>query len=154
MSVKEPTFKPRPGQVDYTNIRWAPVINCVLQYEGKILIVQRNPNMRLYPGYWNGVSGFLDDHRSLEQKVRDELREELSLAEDQIDSITLGTIFDQEGPSYKKTWIVHPVLVKVKTDALKLDWEAQQYAWVLPQEAKNYNLLPGFEDVLKALSLL
>lgn len=149
-----PEFKPRPGQVDYTNIRWAPVINCVLQYQDKILIVQRNSKMKLYPGYWNGISGFLDDNRSLEQKVKDELSEELGIAEKQIDSIHLGRIFDQEEEKYNKTWIVHPVLVKVRTDQVRLDWEAQQYQWINPADANGYNLLPGFEMVLSSLSLL
>ena len=55
---KEKKFKARAGQVDFTNVRWAPVINCVLQYKGKILVVERSKSMRLYPGYWNGIRAF------------------------------------------------------------------------------------------------
>jgi len=55
---QKPEFKPKPGQIDYTNIRVAPVINCVVQYQDKILIVRRNLKMKFYPGYWNGISGF------------------------------------------------------------------------------------------------
>ena len=69
-------FKPKPGQIDYTNARWAPVINCVVKYKDRILIVQRSSKLNFYPGYWNGISGFLDDKRSLEEKARDELKEE------------------------------------------------------------------------------
>ena len=35
-------FQPKPGQVDFTNIRYAPVANCVLFNEGKILLVKRS----------------------------------------------------------------------------------------------------------------
>lgn len=147
------TFKPKPGQIDYTNVRWAPVINCVLRHKNKFLVVQRSKELNFYPGYWNGISGFLDDKRSLTEKVADEIREELGLPKSKIQQIRLGQIFDQEEPKYKKTWIVHPVLVEVKTEKVKLDWEARNYKWVTLRETKKLDLLPGFDEVLKRLSL-
>ena len=82
--MRKPTFKPQPGQIDYTNARWAPVINCVLKYGNKLLVVQRSKELNFYPGYWNGVSGFLDDQRSLSQKISDELNEELGIPKSKI----------------------------------------------------------------------
>jgi isopentenyldiphosphate isomerase len=145
----ERKFVPKPGQVDFTNIRWAPVLNCVVMFKDKVLLVQRSKQLRLYPEYWNGISGFLDDHKSLEQKVHEEIREELGLSKSHILSIMLGKIFDQESPKFKKTWIVHPILVKVDTDKVRLDWEAQNHVWVKPSEAKKMNLMPGFEETLR-----
>jgi len=144
-------FKPKSGQVDFSKARWAPVINCVLKYRGKILVVQRSKDLKFYPEYWNGISGFLDDRRSLEQKVMDEIREELKITEKNIISIKSGKIFHQEEAKYKKTWIVHHVLVTVSTDKIKLDWEAQDYKWLKINEVKKLKLLPGFEKVLKAV---
>lgn len=66
-------FKPKPGQMDFIKARWTPVINCVVKYRDKFLVVQRSKSLNFYPGYWNGISGFLDDQRSLEQKVKDEV---------------------------------------------------------------------------------
>ncbi len=109
--------------------------------------------MSLYPGYWNGVSGFLDDQRSLKEKVEDEIREELSIPKSKIRRIRLGEIFDQEDLRHKKTWVVHPVLVEVITDKAVLDWEAEEYRWVAVREAKKLPLLPGFQEVLKRVSL-
>lgn len=146
MSKKK--FVPKPGQVDFTNIRWAPVLNCVVMHEGKVLLVQRSKSMRLYPGYWNGISGFLDDYKSLEQKVYEELREELGISKKHVISIKLARILNQDAPKYKKTWIVHPVLVKVDTNKVELNWEAQNYTWVKPSEAKKMDLLPGFAETL------
>lgn len=147
-------FKPRPGQIDYMKARWAPVINCVLENKGEILIVQRSKKLNFYPGYWNGISGFLDDKRSLHQKIADEIGEELGLAKNNIKQIILGGIFHQEAPRYKKTWIVHPILVRIKIKKVKLDWEAQRYKWIKPQELKKYKLLPGFVDVIERLKHL
>lgn len=151
--MKKPIFKPKPGQTDYTKARWAPVINCVLKYGHKLLVVQRSKELSFYPGYWSGVSGFLDDQRSLSQKVADELKEELGILKSQIKNIRRGEIFDQEGAKYKKTWVVHPVLVEVTTDKVRLDWEAQNHKWLTLKEIKKLRLLPGFDDVLKRLSL-
>ena len=151
--MRKTKFKLKPGQIDYTNARWAPVINCVLKYKNKILVVQRSKELNFYPGYWNGISGFLDDKRSLNEKVTDELKEELGIPKGRIKRIRLGEIFDQEAPRYKKTWIVHPVLVEVTTDRVKLDWEARNYRWIKFNEVRGLQLLPGFDQVLKRLSV-
>ena len=146
--MSEKPFIPKPDQVDYTHARFAPVINCVVRYNRKILVVRRSEKLNFYPGFWNGVSGFLDDKRSFEEKVKDELGEELGMEAKNIIAITRGPIFHQEEPEYEKTWIVHPVLVEVATDAVTLDWEASEYRWIDPLEAGALSLLPGFEKVL------
>ncbi len=149
MKKKIPNFKPKKGQTDYTNIHWAPVINCVLMFEDKILIVQRNKNLNFYPRCWNGVSGFLDDDKSLESKVRAEIKEELGVGSNDIVSIKLAKIFHQKAPKYNKTWIVHPILVRVRTNKIKLDWEAQSYKWIDINDINDFKLLPGFDEVIK-----
>jgi len=150
--MKKIKFKPKPGQIDYTKARWAPVINCVVYYQGKILLVQRSKNLNFYPNYWNGVSGFLDDKKSLVQKAEEELKEELGIAKKQIKSLTMGEIFHQEAPKYKKTWIVHPILVEMKSDKIKLNWETQDCKWTRLKDAKRMKLMPGFEKVLEKIS--
>jgi ADP-ribose pyrophosphatase YjhB (NUDIX family) len=149
--VAEAVFVPKPGQVDYTNIRYCPVVNCILQYEGKVLLVQRSKELRLYPSYWNGISGFLDDAMSVEEKVYEELKEELHLSSGQVADIHRGEVFVQEAPEYHKTWIVFPVRVEVTSDHLKLDWEAEKHKWVTLADVHSLDLLPGCDQVLAAL---
>ncbi len=151
MIMKKNPFKPKPGQVDYSNIRWSPVINCVLRHKNKILLVQRSKDLRFYPGYWNGISGFLDDDKGLKEKVCMELSEELGIPKSKIKNIKPGQVFDQDESKYKKTWIVHPVLVDITTDEIRLDWEARTYKWFKLSEIKKLRLLPGFKRVLKDL---
>ncbi len=150
--MKPKRFKPKRGQVDYRHIHWAPVINCVLKCGDKILLVHRNKNMNLYPGYWSGISGFLDDDKSLEEKVAEEVKEELGIDKKKIVKIKLGEIFDQEDPANKKTWIVHPVFVEIKPGEIKLNWEAEGYRWIKPREAQKLKLIPNFDKVLEKLS--
>ena len=151
--MREPEFKPKPGQIDYTHVRRAPVVNCVVRYKGKILLVRRSNKMKFYPGYWNGISGFLDDGRSVREKAKEEVMEETNIKEQDIISISEGKIFEQDEPEYDKTWIVHPVLVEVNRDKVKLDWEARDYRWVALDKVKEFKLLPGFEKVLEILCL-
>lgn len=151
MSKKKSVFKPKPGQVDFTHARFAPVINCVLRYRGKLLVVKRSESLNFYPGVWNGISGFLDDAKTLEEKITEELHEELGLPKTSIKRIRLGEIFHQDEPKYKKIWIVHPLLVDVTTNKVTLDWEAKEYAWLTEKGIKHLTLLPGFEAVLKRL---
>ena len=149
--MENSNFKPEPVQVDFTNARWAPVVNCVLKFKDKILVVQRNQNLNFYPGYWNGISGFLDDSKSLKEKVYQEVKEELGISKKNVLSMRLGEVFDQEEPKYEKTWIVHPVLVEVNTDKITLDREARNYRWLNLEDAADLKLLPGFDKVLQNL---
>ncbi len=149
--MAEKKFVPRPGQVDFTNVRWAPVINCVLRYQDRFLVVQRSSKLNFYPNCWNGISGFLDDKKSLKEKVETEIKEETGIGKENIVSVKLGEIFHQEAKEYEKTWIVHPILVEVAIDEVKLGWEAQDFQWVSLEKIFDLELLPGFDEVVKRI---
>jgi 8-oxo-dGTP pyrophosphatase MutT (NUDIX family) len=149
--MTQPKFIPADGQVDYTNIRYCPVVHCVVRHGNRILMLQRSPDMTIYPGYWCGVTGFLDDHASVEEKVREEIAEELGLTAAAITAIRVGRIFASEDHQLGKTWIVFPVLVGVTTTEVMTDWEAAAYKWLPLDKIEDLPLLPGFTKVLKAL---
>ncbi len=142
-------FKPKPGQTDYTNMRWAPVVSCIVKHNDKILIVKRSRDIKLYPGLWNGIGGFLDDKKSLEGKIKEELEEETGIKENEIISIKAGEIFDLDDPAIGKTWIIHPAFVEVSTDMIVLDWEAEEYRWIDPDELKDFKAVAGFTKIVK-----
>ncbi len=147
-------FVPKPGQTDFTNARWVPVVNCVVKCGDLILIVRRSSGVRIYPGSWNGIGGYLDDDKSLEEKVHEELFEELGIVASDVVSIKLGEIFDLEDSKYGKTFVMHPILVEAKTDKVTLDWEADEFRWVTVEEArKTQELVPGFRKVLDSFFL-
>jgi NADH pyrophosphatase NudC (nudix superfamily) len=146
--MTEPLFIPKPGQVDYTHIRYAPVINVIVTHGGRVLLAQRSSDMRLYPSHWSGISGFLDDAKSIEEKVAEELREEMAIEEDVLVSVTRGQPLLQEAPQYHKTWLVVPVLAVVRTENFTLNWEAQKARWFALDELHEVELLPGFSEVI------
>lgn len=145
--MDEKIFKPKPGQTDYTNARWAPVVSCILKHGDKILVVKRSREMKYYPGAWNGIGGFLDDNKSIDEKIKEELAEETGIKENEIISIKHGTVFDLDDPAAGKTWIIHPALVEISTDKITLDWEAEEYKWIAPDELKNADVVTGFMKV-------
>jgi ADP-ribose pyrophosphatase YjhB (NUDIX family) len=144
----QPKFVPKPGQVDYTDIRYAPTVNIVVVRGGKIFCVKRSPDMHIYPDCWDWVCGFLDDHQSIEEKAYEELREELGLKKGDIESLTRGQPWIDEAPEHNKTWLIIPVLAKVRTEDFTLDWEASQGAWFTPAEVRDLKMPP---DSLKTL---
>ena len=144
----EPVFVPRRGQVDYTHIRYAPVLNAVVVCRGKVLLLQRSSGMRSYPNHWCGISGYLDDHRSVEDKARQEMLEEVGITADRIRSMQRGTVLLQEAPDYGKSWLVVPILVRVADRHYRLDWESQAAGWFSMTEAMSLPLLPGVEAVI------
>ncbi len=146
--TEEPVFVPRPGQVDYTHNRYAPVLNAVVACRGKVLLLQRSSGMRSYPNHWCGVSGYLDDDRPVEDKARQEMLEEVGITTDEILSMQRGTVLLQEAPEYRKSWLVVPVLVRVRDRRYRLDWESRAAGWFSMDEATNLPLLPGFDAVL------
>jgi 8-oxo-dGTP diphosphatase len=144
----EPVFVPRPGQVDYTHMRYAPVLNAVVVCRGKVLLLQRSSGMRNYPNHWCGISGYLDDARCAEDKARQEMLEEAGITADRILSTRRGTVLLQEAPEYGKSWLVVPVLVDVRDRRYRLDWESQAAGWFSMIEALSLPLLPGFDAVI------
>ncbi len=146
-------FKSKPDQIDFTHIREAPVINCVVRHKDNILLVRRSFKVHFYPGLWNGISGFLDDSQDEMDKVREELEEELSLGRADILNIRSGKIFEVKDPSYDKVWLVHTVLVEVGTEQVKLNWEATDYVWIPPEKLSEFELVPGFEKVVAEFAL-
>ena len=124
------------------------MLNAVVICQGKVLLLQRSSGMRSYPNHWCGISGYLDDDRSVEDKARQEILEEVGITADRVMSTRRGTVLLQEAPEHGKSWLVVPVLVHVCGRQYRLDWESQAAGWFSMVEALSLPLLPGFEAVI------
>ena len=147
-SMAEAKFIPAPGQVDYTDIRYAPCIKVIVEHQGKILLAKRAEDRRLYPGVWETIDGFLDDKKSIEEKAVEELAEEVGIPADAVSSLTRGQTALHEDPDHTKTWLLVPVLAKVTTTEYVLDWEASEACWFSPTELKQVQLIPGTLEII------
>lgn len=146
--MAEHKFVPKPGQIDYTNIRYAPCIKVIPVHDGKILVAKRTTERRLYPGYWDFINGFLDDKCSIEEKATEELAEEVGIGSGDVASFKRGKAAISEDPDYGKTWLIVPVLAEVKTAKFDLDWEATEAKWLTPSEAASIEMIPGTLEIV------
>lgn len=146
--MAEPTFIPKPGQVDYTNIRYAPVLDALVTRGGKILLAKRSPDRLIYPNVWAMVAGFLDDSEDIETKAYEELQEELGISREQVASLTRGKVVLREDPAYGKTWLIVTMLAEVTTEDFMLDWEASEARWFVLDEIASLDLMPGSLDII------
>jgi 8-oxo-dGTP pyrophosphatase MutT (NUDIX family) len=146
-SEKLPKFP--DGRIDYSDSDKAPVLTCFVKYKDKILLLKRSDKVRIYQGLWNSVAGYLDEFRPLEEKVLEELREELSITPDLIKQTKLGQSYELIDSKAKKIWIVFPVLVELnKEPKIKLDWEHTDLKWIDPADLKNFNTVPDLDKTL------
>jgi len=125
------------GRIDYSKSDVAPVIVVFLRHNLKILLLKRSKKVLTYKGKWNAVAGYLDDAQPIREKVLEELREEVGVGEDVIDSIHIGEPYTFADQDIGKTWIIHPILVELKGEPkITLDWEHTEYRWVDPEELR------------------
>lgn len=143
------------GRIDYTHAKRSPVINAAVFYGDELIITRRSDKLKFYPGLWNGVSGFIDEIKPIEQIVSKELEEELGIEQGQIERIVTGELIERKSTKHDRVWMIYPVLVELKQKpVIKLDWEHSEYAWIRPDDLKNYEILSDFgEIVTQTLSL-
>ena len=136
------------GSIDYSSSNIAPVTTVFIKYDGRILLLKRSDKVSTYHGKWNSVSGYLDEIVSIREKILEELREEVGIAEKNIKSLILGK--DYEFTHNKKTWNVYPALAELKNKpTIELDWEHTEYKWIKPGELKNFDTVPELDKGLK-----
>jgi len=137
------------GRINYKNASKAAVLTCFVEYQDKILLLKRSNKVGTYKELWNTVSGYLDELKSLKEKTNEELHEELGISENEIKDITFGDVYEFTDEDIKKTWIIHPVLVKLaKKPTLKIDWEHTEYIWIHPYEITDYTTVPNLDKTL------
>ncbi|MEK7628223.1 MAG: NUDIX domain-containing protein [Patescibacteria group bacterium] len=145
-------FTPRAGQIDFTHARVCPVVHCIVESELGLLLVQRSKNHPSYPGYWSGITGFLDDGKSVTEKALEEIGEELGYSAPAVDDIQIDRPLLLEDVSNQKTWLTVPVFVRVRHAQVVLDWEADTFAWMSYEKACGMsNLMPGTQIVLQSI---
>lgn len=141
------------GRIDYSGSDKAPVIICFVKHKDEILLLKRSDKVRAYQGLWNGVGGYIDEVKSIEDKAREELNEELGLSNDIISQIKTASHYEFFDKAIGKTWIIFPVLVKVKEKLeIKLDWEHTEYKWIKPEDLRNYKTVPELDKALKVIN--
>jgi 8-oxo-dGTP diphosphatase len=127
------------------------VVTVFLEHGGRILLLKRSSKVRTMKGMWAGISGYLENEDPLVQALK-EIREESGLTESQVTLLRSADPLEATDPQLPNiVWIVHPYLFQSSTQSIKLDWEHDEYIWVLPHDLKNYKTVTKLEEVLEKL---
>lgn len=139
---------------DYTHARSAPVLVIFVKYRDKFLLVKRSEKMLTYQNLWSCLAGFVDDEKTMEEKVVFEIEEELGLKQADIKEIKKGDTYLFLDEELNREWIRHIYLVEIANPNVKLSWEHSELVWVVGEDAKNFTTTPGFaEDLVKVMAL-
>lgn len=119
--------------------------------EGKILLLKKSMNDKIYPGKWSFCAGHIKEFEAAEDGVLREIFEETGLHAIIEQPQKISEMIDE---SKGKKWVVACFLCKVLTNGIKLCHENSEYKWVDIHEIKHFDMVPGSEKDLKVLGLL
>lgn len=140
------------GRIDFSGSDRAPVVTCFIEFDGRILLLRRSEKVRTYQGKWCTVTGYLDEPTTVREKALTELTEELEITEHAIRDCRVGTPYEFKDPDSQKSWIVHPVLVRLaEPPRILLDWEHTDFQWIAPDTIGKYDTVPMLEKSLKSV---
>ena len=124
------------------------VVTAFLRARGKILIVRRSRKVGTYQGRWSGISGYLEDPTPYAQVLR-EIREETGLDTDHVHLVVECEALEIPAPEHHTCWVVHPFLFDIDNpDAVRLDWENTELAWITPDELTDLATVPALDAAL------
>jgi len=134
------------GRIDYHSSKIKFVLNIWISYKGKLLLLKRSNKIGAYKEKRDCIWWHIDEEKPLEQKVCEEIEEELAISPDNIQKIHKGEMHIMHDQQLDVQWINYPVIVTLKkAPKIQLDRENSEYQRVLPEEIKNFDTLPELE---------
>lgn len=130
------------------------VVTCLLEHGGKILLLKRSNLVGTYRGLWGGVAGYVEELEDPYDTALKEISQEAGINFDVLTLVKKGIPIEitdtYEGRRYD--WLVYPFLFHIKDKSLvHIDWEHEEYRWVLPSEVRKLDTVPGLDEVVTQL---
>lgn len=120
------------------------VVAGVIVRDGRFLAARRSETMA-WAGFWEFPGGKVEPGETLEEALKRELHEELSIA---IDAFSLWKVKDKKVTGGAIRLFFHLVTEFSGTPTPR---EGQDLAWITCDEAKDYSFLPADAEVLSEL---
>jgi 8-oxo-dGTP pyrophosphatase MutT (NUDIX family) len=130
------------------------VVTCLLEHDGKILLLKRSNLVGTYRGLWGGVAGYVEELEDPYETAVKEIRQEAGIDLDTLELIRKGypIEFSDKYEGRRYDWIVYPFLFHIEDKGLvRIDWEHEEYRWVFPSEVRKLDTVPGLDEVVTQL---
>lgn len=130
------------------------VVTCILEYDGKILLLKRSNLVGTYRGLWGGIAGYIENLEEPYETAVKEIKEEVGINLDTLLFVRKGDPieFSNTYSGRRYDWIVYPFLFHIKSkEIVSLDWEHEDYRWIYPSEVKKFNTVPHLDELVTQL---
>jgi 8-oxo-dGTP diphosphatase len=130
------------------------VVTCILEHDGKILLLKRSNQVGTYRGLWGGVAGYVEELEEPYDTAIKEIRQEAGIEVDALELVRKGNPieFSDTYDGRRYNWIVYPFLFHIQSKELvQIDWEHEEYRWVHPSDVKRLETVPGLDEVITQL---
>ncbi len=136
---------------DPTGLRTTRVVSCfLLRLDGpqpRLCIVKRSQRVGSYQAHWAAISGFLEEGVTPEEQAYTEIREETGLQKTQVRLLKRGSVVEHVDKDIQRRWQIHPFLfTALEPESIKLDWEAEEMRWIMPDELADYETVPKLQE--------
>ncbi|UCD14407.1 MAG: NUDIX pyrophosphatase [Thermoplasmatales archaeon] len=130
------------------------VVTCILEHNGKLLILKRSDKVRTYKGLWGGVAGYVEEDETPYKAAVKEIKEEVGIEKNDIrlikkcKPVRLTDFYEGE----KYDWIIYSFLFTIeKKDKVKIDWEHTEFRWISPSEIEKYDTVPHLREIVSKI---
>ncbi len=126
------------------------ITSAIIKDGDRYLLAKRANSKKYAPGKWEFISGFIDNNKSAEEIILNELREEIN-AKGKIVKICLPYVMiDKEA-----RWIILPFIVKLINNKFKINKkEHSEIKWVSTSEIAQFKELKEDFNKLRLMRVI
>ena len=135
------------GEVSIFGVQEKKVATVYLVQEGKLLLLKRSEDATSFPGFYSGVSGYIENGETPKMAGERELLEECGIREATL-RLTGREIYAR---SDDILYEITPMVMETKTREVKLNFENSGYTWISPEKIKEYKTPPKFDETFESL---
>ena len=125
---------------------WIGVDNIILDDDGRILLVRRPRNAKVFPGMWGLISGMIESSETVEEALKREAKEEIGVNVEIVKYT--GRYYDAKNRHPTKTVICLPHLTKIVSGNPIPKEQGTEVKWFSKEEIRKMNLAYDHKKML------
>ena len=134
------------------------VVPLIRNREGKLLLCRKPPDRGVFPNQWGLPGGGIEPGERMEEALRREIREELGIEVEDIQRLHFKDGLENKlhpGRQDERVYMIYLLFAcRAVDDAIELNEEFIEYAWVSPPELEVYDLNEETRQTLLELDFI